>query len=338
MAIRARKSKLTIRDVARAAGASPSTVSRVMTGSAFVSPAKREAVLRAMKALNYRPNLVARSLKTATTLNIGLIITDIQSPFYSAAAKGVQDRLLDEGYSALLCDTLEDPDRELHYFRNLQDKGVDGIIFAPTGGNVSYICSLLASGLPLVQIDRKVVSEASVVLVDNFAAAYGAVTHLISRGHRRIGLIAFHQEVTPGIERLRGYQQALADAGIPCDGTYLRRGLPTSDAGYRMTREIMESAQPPTALFAMNSRLGIGMLRALRDRGLSIPGDVAVVVFDDIEAFSLMTPPITAVMHPAYDIGYQAADLLLMAIKNRAHPPPPREVILPTRLIVRASS
>ena len=332
------KGKLTIRDVARAAGASPSTVSRVLTGRAYVSPEKREAILQAMRTLNYRPNLIARSLKTALTFNVGLIITEIQSPFYSAAAKGVQDRLLADGYSVFLCDTLEDPDRELHYLRNLQDKGVDGIIFAPTGGNAAYIASLAASGLPLVQIDRQVVPQVSAVLTDNFGATYEAIAHLIARGHRRIGLVAFQRQVTPAIERFRGYQRALAEAGIPYDARYVRWGAPNSDAGYAMAKEMLQLPTPPTALFAMNSRLGIGVLRAVRDMGLAIPKDVAIVAFDDVEAFSLMTPPISAVDHPAYDIGYQAAGLLLEAMQERERPPAPRTVVVPARLIVRASS
>lgn len=334
------RSKLTIRDVARAAGASPSTVSRVLTGRAYVSPEKREAVLQAMRALNYRPNLIARSLKTATTLNVGLIITEIQSPFYSAAAKGVQDRLLADGYSVFLCDTLEDPDRELQYLRNLQDKGVDGIIFAPTGGNAVHIASLAASGLPLVQIDRQVTPQASAVLTDNFGATYEAITHLITRGHRRIGLIGFQRQVTTATERFRGYQRALADAGLPYDERYVRSGEPTSDAGCAMAKEMLQLPTPPTALFAMNGRLGIGVLRAIRDMGLAIPDDVAIVAFDDMEAFALMTPPISAVAHPAYDIGYQAADLLLEAIKEKEKGQPfqPRTVVVPARLIVRASS
>jgi len=327
---------ITIQDVARAAGTSASTVSRVLTGSAPVSPQKRAAVEEAIQRMGFRPSHVARSLRTRTTHSIGLLINDVTNPFYSAVAKGVEDEARRHGYSLILCNTSEDPERELEYLHILLDKQVDGIIFGPIGENVEFIRAL-AHRIPLVQVDRRLEGvEIETVMADNEGGACRATRLLLERGHHRIGVMTWSAQIMVLSQRVAGYQRALAEANQPLDPALIAE-VPRFNP-----RLIVEAAahllmtQRPTALFALNNQLGLGALRAIRDLGLRIPDDVALIVFDDLEVFDLMTPRITAVEQPAMTMGQRAVQLLVGRIEGQAERPP-QVAILPTQLVLRES-
>lgn len=327
---------VTIQDVAQAAGTSVSTVSRVLTGSAAVSPEKRRAVEAAIERLGFRPSHVARSLRTRTTHSISLLINDITNPFYSAVAKGVEAEATRHGYSVILGNTNEDPARELDYLRMLRDKQVDGAIFGPTGENAEAIRAI-ARRMPLVQVDRRLEDiEAPAVLADNEGGAYRAMRLLIGRGHSRIGVVAWDAPITTMVQRTAGCERALREAGLPLDPALFAAAPRFQPDEVPGTVHALLEAQRPTALFALNNQLGLGALRAIQDQGLCIPDDIALIVFDDLDLFTLTTPPISAVDQPAFEMGQRAIQFLLERIQHG--PERLSEVtMLPTQLILRGS-
>lgn len=330
-------SKVTIRDVAEKAGTSVSTVSRVLTGSAPVSGDLRAVVEQAIDELGYRPSLVARSLKMQTTFTIGLLVNDIMNPFFGAVARGVEEEANRHGYSLILCNTDENPRRELKYLQILRDKQVDGIIFGPTGDNVDFICSL-AESIPLVQVDRQISGvELPAVLVDNEESAYQATRLLIERGRERIAMLGWGMNITTSTEREAGYNRALREAGIAVDSRLIARPAQFSHSTLvAAADELLRQEPMPSAIFAANNRFGIAALAVIRQLGLSVPEDVALVVFDDIDAFSLMTPSITAIAQPAFQMGQVAMQAMLDVIRTPDAASPAVHV-LPTELIVRES-
>lgn len=331
------RDKVTIQDVAERAGTSPSTVSRVLTGSAPVSEDLRLTVERAIAELGYRPSLVARSLKTQTTYTVGLLVNDIMNPFFSAVARGVEEEANEQDYSLILCNTNEDSERELKYLQILRDKQVDGIIFGPTGNNAEFVRGL-SEHVPLVQIDRQLPGlDAPAVLVDNEESAYRATRLLVERGHERIAMLGWGMDITTSTQREAGYERALREAGIALDTRLIARPPQFSHSTLvRVAEDLLAQAPRPTAIFAANNRFGIATLAAIRRFDLAVPDDVALVVFDDIDAFSLMTPSVTAVAQPALEMGRVAMDLMLRLIRTPDEAIPP-VTLLPTELIERES-
>ncbi len=331
--------KVTIQDISRAAGTSASTVSRVLTGSATVSKEKRDAIEQVIKRLNYRPSHIARSLKTSTTYSVGLLLNEIDNPFYSAVARGIEEETNRYGYSLILCNTNEDPVRELQYLHVLQDKRVDGIILGPTGGNSDFIIEV-AQQIPVVLIDRTIPdSSISAVIVDNEDGAYKATRYLLEKGYRSIALITWQQDITSMQQRFEGYQRALHEAGLAVDPANLIK-VPrlTSETTAEFTlRFLKRQHSTPTAIFALNNQLGLGVLSAIHTLHLRIPDDMAVVIFDDLSMFSFYTPTISVISQPAFEIGQQAIRCLLRQI-NQPENYIPETVVLPTALIVRESA
>jgi DNA-binding LacI/PurR family transcriptional regulator len=330
--------KITIQDISKVAGTSPSTVSRVLTGSAIVSPEKRDAVQDAIRKLNYRPSHIARSLKTRVTYSVGLLLNDITNPYYSAIARGVEDEAHRQGYSLILCNTSEDPERERLYLEVLQDKHVDGVILGSTDASPDRLLEI-SLRMPIIQVDR-VLSEikSDAVVVDNFKGSYEAARFLIARGHREIGIVRWRRSISTLAEREAGVRQALADAGISPDALALveAEGL-TSSASRVAVLDHLYSPQRPTALIALNNQLGLGVLAACQQVGVRIPNDLALIVFDDLDLFSFFQPPITVVEQPTYQIGERAMQLLLARL-DADESLPYEKVVLPTRLIVRQSA
>ncbi|MDP9351548.1 MAG: substrate-binding domain-containing protein [Chloroflexota bacterium] len=294
-------------------------------------------MLSAVDKLNYRPDMLARSLRTRSTSTIGLIINDIRNPFYSAVVEGVEDTAIAAGYTVMLCSIREDPAREVEYLQLLRDKGADGIIFAPTRHSRAEIHALLHANVPLVQFDRQLPElPASAVVMNNEQSAYQLVGHLIERGHTDIALATYSLGQLSILERERGYRRALDEAGIASREENICRAGLGQDEVAQLLRELLARAAPPTALVAANNRIGVAALKVIKELDLSVPHDIAVAAFDDIELFSLHDPPITAVAQNAYQIGQRAAELLLAKVRS---PQAPSEVItIDAELIVREST
>ncbi len=325
---------VSIKDVARAAGVSTATVSRVLSNGLHVRPEVRERVMAVVERLEYRPNLVARSLRSQQSNTIGLIVSDISNPFFTALSRAVEDAAYEQGFSVLLCNTDEDPEKEAIYLNLMRDTSVAGAIMSPTRQTIANFAD---SNLPfpIVVVDRSVSnSDVDAVLLDNVDAAYRLTTHLIERGYRRIAALC--SEMSTGLERQLGYEKALRAHGLVPKTEYMKNIPPKVDAGYAATLKMIDLGEPPDALFTVNSLIAVGALQAIRERNLTIPADIALVTFDETTWASLVQPAITLIAQPTYEIGKTAAELLLQRVADPGRPT--RQVILKGQLCVRGSS
>jgi LacI family fructose operon transcriptional repressor len=324
-----------IKEVARAAGVSTATVSRVLANSPHVRPALRERVLKAINELEYRPNLIARSLRAQQTRTVGLIVSDIRNPFFTAISRAVEDTAYEQGYSIILCNTDEDPRKESIYLNVMRDANVAGVILSPTGPTAAGLSELDAD-FAVVVIDRSIPdADVDMVLLDNVDSAYRLTRHLLDNGYRRIGAICGERSTT-GRERCSGYEQALRAYGLQPANELVRFVPPHIEAGYAAALKMIDAAEPPDALLTTNSLLAAGALEAIRERNLRIPADIALVTFDETTWASLVQPPLTLIEQPTYEIGKTATELLLKRVAEPERPP--RRVILKGRLVVRGSS
>jgi len=327
----------TIRDVAERAGVSPITVSRVINDSGYVSDETRREVEAAIEELNYVPNILARSLRSKRTHTLALVITDVTNPFWTTIARGVEDKAVENGFSVILCNTDEDPEKEQSYLEVLLQKRVDGVIIAPVTSHGANLHSLSRLGVPYVVIDRRVEGmDTDLVTGDSVGGAYELTKHLIELGHRRIGIIAGPEQVSTADDRLAGYLKALEEFDIPVDEALIKRGQFNQEAGYELTKKLLELEERPTALFAGNNFIAIGALTALWELEVRVPDEMALVTFDEIPHLSAVYPFLTVAAQPAYDMGNIATELLLERLDGRREEN--REVVLPTRLILRQSS
>ncbi len=310
-----------ISDVARLAGVSSATVSRVLSGKPHVSAAVRAQVEAAVETLRYRPNRIARSLRVQRSRVIGLIVSDIQNPFFSRIVRGVEDAVQPHGFAVFVCNTDESPEREALYLELLLDEQVAGVILTPAVDAAPRYRPFTETQIPLVVLDRQVTDlEVDTVVSDNFGAARAVVTDLIASGHRRIGTILSDLSIATGRDRFLGYQQALTDAGLPLDPALSLFGKPVEAEGYRLAEALLSQKDRPTALFSGSRLLTSGVLRYLWDAQLRIPGDLALASFDTLDWLPDM-PKILCVAQPAYDMGQQAAALLLRRMAEPERPP-----------------
>ncbi|MDB5080381.1 MAG: transcriptional regulator, LacI family [Chloroflexi bacterium] len=324
-----------IKDVAEAAGVSTASVSRVLTNQPNVTPELREKVMAAVKQLNYRPNLVARSLRSQQSNTIGLIVSDIRNPFFTAISRAVEDTAYQQGFRVILCNTDEDAEKETLYLNLMRDENVAGIIFSPTRQTLANF-SALDLNFPTVVVDRSIKNiNVDSVLLDNVAAAYRLTNHLIENGYQRIGAI-FGEASTTGAERRHGFLEALKDHNLTSLPGLLKTAPPKIENGYESALEMLKSGTPPEAIFTSNSMLGAGVLMAIREMKFNMPDDLALVTFDDTAWASLVQPAITVIAQPTDEIGKTATQLLLQRIAEPGRPT--RKVILDGELIVRGSS
>jgi LacI family transcriptional regulator len=327
----------TIREVSESAGVSYATVSHVINNTRLVTPETRERVLAAMDALNYRPNAVARSLRQGKTNTIGLVLPDSANPFFAEISRGIEDEAFKRGYSVFLCNTELDTQRELFYVDVLSNKQVDGIIFVAAGDQADSLDFLLRRRMPLVMIDRDVPKvEADAVLTDHQLGGFLATRHLLELGHTRIACIAGPSSISPSAERITGYRKALEQAGIVCDQSLIIRGDYHAQSGMDITHSILQMDPRPTAIFALNDLMALGALRAVTEAGYSVPKDIAVVGYDDLEIARFTNPPLTTIAQPKKEIGTQAVNLLVDRMSRKSRPP--SRLVLPPELIVRRST
>jgi len=329
---------VTIRDVARLAGVSPMTVSRVINGSARVSIAARGRVEQAIDDLGYVPSRLARGLSAQRTGTIALIVPDVANPFFTLIVRGAEESARRAGFGVILCDTRSDLSVERDAIEEMMAHRVEGILVAPVSDRSrDHLQRLATFGIPFVLIDRTVPGiDVDAVLGDSFEGARRLVDHLVSLGHRRIGLIIETDEVSTARDRRRGYRAALDAAGIAFDPLLVVEASVDPDGGIQGMRRLLELEDRPTAVFTVNNLVALGAIEAARAAGLEVPDDIALVCFDDIEYASRLYPFLTVMEQPAETFGSLGAQLLLERIGRRA-PERPRVVVLPAEFVVRRS-
>ena len=328
---------VTIKDVARAAGVSPATVSRVLNERPDVDPALVDRVQAAVVQLGYQPSRVARNLRRQQTSVWGMVISDIRNPFFTDMVRAVEDVAYAAGYSLVLCDSDEDITKEARYLDLIVAERMAGAIVSPASPAASDLGPVVAHGIPVVLVDRRVDSPTlDTVLVDNRRGAHDAVEHLIANGYRRIACITGPERTTTGAERLAGYRDALERAGRPFDANLVRFADFHEAGGFEATRSLLELRVSPEAIFVANNLMTLGALGAIEDAGRTIPAQVALVGFDDMPWARLVRPPLTTIAQPTYELGRETARLLLSRI--RGDQSSPRHVMLATSLRIRGSS
>lgn len=327
----------TISDVARLAGVAPVTVSRVINGALNVNPETRRRVEEAIAELGYVPNTIARSLRSKRTCSLALILPDITNTFWTTVARGVEDAAQDRGYAVLFCNTDESAAKQAAYLDLVASQRADGVIIAPCDADARRLQVLRDRAIPTVVIDRRVEGwDVDSVLGDSFSGAYALTRHLIGLGHRRIAIISGPASTSTAEDRVAGFCQALTEAGLTPDPALIHRGEFRASSGERLADALLGAEPRPTAIFAANNAIALGVIDAVARRGLRIPQDVALVCFDDFPNASHIFPFLTVVVQPAYEMGLNAAQLLLSRLDADVDLQP-RHVILPCRLISRAS-
>lgn len=309
----------TLKDVASTARVSAATASRVLTGSPHVSDAARERVLRAIQQLNYRPDQVARSLRRRRTNVIALIVSTIENVFFTEVARAAEQAADEQSYNLIVCNTDENPERELSYLTILNEQLIAGVILAPAPGQAHHLERLADGKLPLVLINRRLEHVRCTSIVSNDEeAAFQCVSQLIGEGRRRIGAITGIPGISTTQERLNGYRRALVTAGLALDPTLEVSGQAHIHGGYRAAYELMQRSESADALFAFNNVMTQGAVLALQDMGLHWPGQVDISGFGAFETARLYRPPLLLIAQPTYEIGRRAVGLLLDQVEGRS--------------------
>ena len=329
----------TIKDVAQDAGVSTATVSHVLNGTRPVSEELAERVRQSVAKLDYHPDRIARSLRTQRTHAIGLIVSDISNPFFSVLVRGAEDAASELGYSIMISNTDEDSEKERLHVTALRQRRIDGLLIAPTEGADENVQLLSASGIPFVFVDRRIEGvRATCILSDNVGGAYAAAQHLLEHGHRRIGIILGLEGTSTSRERHQGYRAALEEAAAAEEASLVVRGDYRIAGGSRACNELLDLPNPPTAIFSLNNLMAIGVLCAIRERGMRFPDDISVISFDSPWWMDrVMSPALTYIGQEPYEIGRQAMCRLARMIDTAEQEPAEEIVRIPTRLEIRDS-
>jgi LacI family transcriptional regulator len=328
----------TIKDVARVAGVSVATVSAVANGTKFVSEPLARRVRHAIDTTGYQPHGVARSLKNGRTQTLGLIVTDITNPFFTAVARSVEDAAHLAGYAVVLCNSDEDVDKERLYLQLMRRRRVDGLIWAPAGDLRSYRDLRGDQRAPTILLDRRIDGmPMDAVVVDNVQATREAIEHLIGLGHRRIALITGLPHLSTSRERLQGYREAMAAHGLRPSPHLVVQGDFRSGSAHDAALRVLRMAPRPTAVFASNNLMALGLLRAIRELGLRCPDEISVAAFDDFEEASLFTPGLTTIAQPTTAIGAKAVEMVLQRIGQRDERHAPEVATMEAVLHLRGS-
>lgn len=333
---------VTIWDVARKASVSKSTVSRVLRGGS-ASEATRQRVLKAVKELGYYPNAAARGLKGRENRTIGVVVSNVGDPYFASMIRGVYDCAGERGYFCLLASSYWEEERELSCLRLLREGRVDGLLIL--SGRVLRSAELVDDFLqaagpdrPIVAVDRRLEHpRIHAVVIDNRKAAQHAVEHLIEHGHQIIGHLAGPPDTTSAIERREGYLAALWKARLPQGPDLVAEGYFQKEGGYLAAKRLLARVPRPTAIFAANDLMALGAWKAAREEGLSVPEDLALVGFDDVEVLGLAEVPLTTVRQPRYEMGKAAAAALLDRAEDQSKCLHGGKTLLPTRLVTRRS-
>ncbi|HLK65653.1 MAG TPA: LacI family DNA-binding transcriptional regulator [Bryobacteraceae bacterium] len=301
-----------IKDIARLARVSHSTVSRALHGSQQVSPETTARIRKIAEKAGYRPSAAARSLVKGRSNTIGVVVTNIADPFVAGVVSGIEDMAESHGYSVFLANSNADPDRELRVVRSFEERRVDGIIVTSSRVGALYVSLIERMGVPVVLLNNQHPSEfMHSVLIDNLAASVAATRHLIQLGHRRIAYLGDRFGHQSDTERRAGYAKALEEAGIPYCVDLAAYGDGTPEGGEHAMAQLLALANRPTAVFCYNDMSALGAMRQIRASGLQIPDDLSVAGFDDLYISQYLEPPLTTVRQPMRQMGRMAMETLL---------------------------
>ncbi|KGA96619.1 catabolite control protein A [Alkalihalobacillus alcalophilus ATCC 27647 = CGMCC 1.3604] len=328
----------TIYDVAREAGVSMATVSRVVNGNPNVKPTTRKKVLEAIERLGYRPNAVARGLASKKTTTVGVIIPDISNIFFAELARGIEDIATMYKYNIILCNSDQNEDKEIHLINTLLEKQVDGIVFMGSQITEEHVEQFKRSPVPVVlaatlDTDKEIPS----VNIDYKQAAYDAIQSLTEKGHQKIGMLSGSlDDPVNGFQKFAGYRSALEDANIEFDEELVVLGDYTYDSGIEAMEKFVNLADKPTAIFAANDEMALGVIHGAQDRGFQIPEDFEVIGFDNTRLATMVRPTLTTVVQPMYDIG--AVSMRLLTKYMNKEELDDHIVVLPHRIEFRSST
>jgi LacI family transcriptional regulator len=345
----------TVPDVARAAGVSTATAARALGGYGSVRPSTRARVLATAEQLGYRPNSLARSMITGSTRTLGIVMSDIENPFFRRTLRGIADAARGRGFEVLLANTDEELDKEQMAVNGMAQRRVDGLVVCPAdGGDRSHLSDVVSAGIPVVLLDRKVTGlRADTVGIDNRKAARTATEYLLRRGHRAIAIVTggspqmLQRMLRPdmrGVERLSattvgaraaGFRDAMAEAGVPIRPEFLSAGGYRREDAEVETSRLLALSPPPTAILAFDAMQSLGAFHAIARAGVRCPDDISLLGFDDAEWADVVSPGLTVMAQPTYEIGVAACQMLLSRISGAAGAPAHRR--LPTELIERGS-
>lgn len=323
-----------IRDVARLAGVSVATVSRALSNPEKVSSESLDKVHKAIAEVGYRPNMLARNFRSARAYAVVVLVPDIANPFYSLFIRALEDRAHQKGYAVLLGDTRGTPEREMEYIRRVETRLADGIVQLRPSSEKSQ--NNIPADVPCVNACGCEYTTGPAIRIDNRGAAKSMVNYLISLGHKRIGVISGLKDNPHAIDRLEGYKEALAEAGIPFEKDLIAEGDFTMWSGLNAAFQFCNMKNRPTAIFSMNDEMAIGAMQTLKNQGFKIPEDISVTGFDDIAYAKYSDPSLTTISQPAEEMGKMAMDMLLKVIEGE--PLSQRECVLPTEFIIRKST
>ncbi|MFV0291496.1 MAG: LacI family DNA-binding transcriptional regulator [Mangrovibacterium sp.] len=325
-------------EVAKRAGVSIATVSRVLNNSESVNEETREKILAAIRELKYSPSRVAKRLRSKSGGGnlLGIMIPDVSNPFYVEVLKGIESIAFENGYITIFCDFGQSEEKEAAYLRILESEAIDGLVAASMNDVNPILERMMAAGLPVVCVDRDLKGvDVDLVQVDNEFGTYNAVSYLIKSGYRRIGYVGGLSMISTSRAREAGYCRALIEHGLEVDETLVLDGDSDLESGESMAEQLLSMKEPPDALFCGNNLLTLGALKVINRRGLRVPDDVAIIGFDDMLWASSLNPPLTSVHQPAREIGRRAGDLLIQRIKNPSRAT--TKIVLETELRVRKS-
>lgn len=322
-------------DVAKKASVSPATVSRVLRQPDLVNKKTREKVLRVIDELNYKPHMIASQFRTQETKTILVIVPDITRPFFSEVLRGIEHTAVKNGYQVILGDTENNIEREKEYVELMYKKQADGVLLL-TARMDSKSLKQLADAFPMV-LACEYVDELDIptVSIDNISGARKLTDHLINAGHKKIAYISGPMNVILSRDRLRGFQQAMAQYDLPVDPSYIQEGDYEIESGYNQMVKLLALEDPPTAVFVFNDEMALGTIKAVQDHGLKVPEDIAVVGFDNLKMATIFSPQMTTIDQPKYEIGQRATDMLLTLMKGGSLKK--KKIVMKDELIIRES-
>lgn len=329
---------INIKDIAKKAGVSYATVSRALNNRPGVNEKTRRDIQKLAEEMGYKPNALARGLVTRESRTLGLVIPDITNPFFPEVARGVEDAASRSGYNVFLCNTNWDAGKENTYVEVLEEKRIDGLVLASVTDDGKTLEGFIRRGTPLVLVNRVLKDiDTHYVIIDNIKGGCMVVEYLLELGHTRIAFIGGLPHVEATRERLQGYRLAMSTAGMPVDEELILYDSFKKESGYQNTMRLLAIDPRPTAIFAANDVLALGVIQAIQDAGLRVPDDIAVIGFDDITFASYAEIGLTTIAQPKYVMGEMAAKILIEDIKE-GDTGEKKHVVLQPRLVVRKSS